>query len=197
MCRDKRCLTAGRQGTKEEAAGMNMPNRITILRILLVPFFIAFTLYSRWHAALVIFIIAAVSDGVDGYIARATKQKTELGKILDPIADKLLILSAFICLSVVRGVSPELKLPPYVPVIIISRDAIIILGALLVYLIKGSLDVRPTLTSKITTFFQMLTVISVLLKLAISPVLWNTAVVLTVFSGVEYIMIGNKVLNGK
>ncbi len=176
---------------------MNIANKITILRILLVPLFIAFTLYSRWEAALVIFVIAAVSDGIDGYIARAAKQKTELGKILDPIADKLLILSAFICLSVVKGVPPELKLPPYVPIVIISRDAIIVLGALVIYLIKGSLEIRPTLISKVTTFFQMLTVVSVLLKLALSPVLWNIAIVLTILSGIEYVMKGNKVLNGK
>ena len=182
---------------KGEKTSMNIANKITILRILLVPFFIAFTLYGKWEAALVIFIIAAVSDGIDGYIARAAKQKTELGKILDPIADKLLILSAFICLSVVKGVPPELKLPPYVPIIIISRDAIIILGAVIIYLIKGSLEIKPTLISKVTTFLQMLTVISVLLKLALSPVLWNIAVVLTVLSGAEYIIRGNRALNGK
>ncbi len=176
---------------------MNIPNKITILRILLIPFFIAFTLYGKWEAALVIFVIAAISDGIDGYIARAAKQKTELGKILDPIADKLLILSAFICLSVVRGVPPEIKIPPYVPIIIISRDSIIVLGALVIYLIRGKLEIRPTLTSKITTFFQMLTVISVLLKLALSPLLWNIAVALTVASGMEYLIKGNKALNGK
>jgi len=176
---------------------MNTANKITILRILLIPFFIAFILYAKWEAALVVFIIAAISDGIDGYVARAAKQQTELGKILDPIADKLLILSAFICLSVVKGVPPESKLPPYVPIIIISRDAIILLGALVIYMVKGSLEIKPTLISKITTFFQMLTIVSVLLKLAFSPVLWNIAVVLTVVSGAQYVRIGNRALNGK
>ncbi|MGB2705345.1 MAG: CDP-alcohol phosphatidyltransferase family protein [Candidatus Omnitrophota bacterium] len=176
---------------------MNIANKITIVRILLIPFFIAFPLYGNWEAALVIFIIAAVSDGIDGYIARTTKQRTELGKILDPIADKFLILSAFICLSVVKGVPPELKLPPYVPIAIISRDAIIILGALLIFLIKGNLEIKPTPAGKITTFFQMLTVIAVLAKFAFSPILWNVTVALTILSGAQYVVKGNRILNEK
>lgn len=176
---------------------MNLANKITIFRILLTPFFIAFILYSKWEMALLVFIIAAVSDAIDGYIARTTKRRTELGRILDPIADKLLILSAFICLSTATSLPPSVKPPPYVPIIIISRDAIIILGVLLVYFMKGTLDIKPTLISKITTFFQMITVASILLRLPASSFLWNIAVGFTLFSGIDYLIKGSRLFNGK
>lgn len=174
---------------------MNLANKITIFRILLIPFFIAFILYSKWEIALFIFIIAAMSDAVDGYLARTLKQRTELGKILDPIADKLLILSAFISFCVVKDISTALKPPYYVPIVIISRDAIIVLGVFLIYLVKGKIEVKPTLIGKITTFLQMVTVISILLKLAPAGFLWNIAVGFTVYSGVDYIIRGSRLLN--
>lgn len=176
---------------------MNMANKITIFRILLTPFFIALVLYSKWEFALVVFVIAAISDGVDGYIARHWSERTEIGKVLDPVADKLLILSAFIVLSVNRHLLLPLKFPLYVPVIIISRDGIIILGAILNNIIKGRLAIKPTVLSKITTFLQMVTVPSVLLRLSVSPILWNIAVLFTVISGVDYVIKGSVFLNEK
>ena len=173
---------------------MNLANKITILRVLLVPVFIAFILYSKWQIALFIFIIASISDILDGYTARVTRQITELGTILDPLADKLLILSAFICLSVVGGGT---KPPPYVPIIIISRDAILVLGVLLIYFTKGKLEVKPTYLGKATTLFQMITVVGILAKLAIAPILLNTAVILTILSGTSYVLAGMRALNEK
>ena len=79
--------------------GLNLANRITMARIICVPFFIASIVYARHEIALAIFVIAVISDGLDGFIARALKQQTMLGTILDPVADKLLIVSAYICLS--------------------------------------------------------------------------------------------------
>ena len=176
---------------------MNLANKITILRLLLIPFFIAFILYSKWELALLVFVSAAITDWIDGYIARSTKQRTELGRILDPVADKLLILSAFIGLAFSRELLPALKPPIYVPVIIISRDAIIVIGTLLIYIIKGKLEIRPTPVSKITTFFQMITVIAILVKFDFSYLLWNAAVLLTILSGIDYVIKGNRILNGK
>lgn len=176
---------------------MNLANKITIFRILIIPLFISFILYSRWNAALVVFCIAAISDGVDGYIARKYSQRTELGRILDPIADKLLILSAFISLSVNHELLLPLRLPAYVPIVIISRDAIIILGALVIYHIKGKLEVKPTMVSKATTFLQMASVAGILLKLPVSPYLWNIAVGFTVVTGVDYVIKGSKFFNEK
>ncbi|MFH1594477.1 MAG: CDP-alcohol phosphatidyltransferase family protein [Candidatus Omnitrophota bacterium] len=176
---------------------MNLANRITILRILLIPFFITAILYSRFEYALLIFIVAALSDGVDGYIARATKQRSRLGKILDPIADKLLILSAYICFTVSSGIPAHLKPPTYVPIIIISRDAIIILGALLIHFTKGELEIKPTIISKITTFFQMATVLSILFRYDFSSLLWNIAVGFTICSGIDYVIKGSRSLSDK
>ncbi|MCQ9206409.1 MAG: CDP-diacylglycerol--glycerol-3-phosphate 3-phosphatidyltransferase [Omnitrophica bacterium] len=176
---------------------MNIANKITILRILLIPLFISFILYSKWDLALLVFFVAAISDAVDGYVARALSQRTELGKILDPIADKLLILSAFICFSVTTNPPMHLKLPVYVPIIIISRDAIIVLGALVIFFVKKELEVKPTMIGKVTTFFQMATVIAILLKTPVSPVLWNIAVGLTIASGIDYIIKGSRVLGEK
>lgn len=176
---------------------INVANKITIVRLLLVPFFISFVLYSKWEMALAIFVLAAISDGLDGFIARRFKQRTELGTVLDPIADKILILSAFISLSVVKTFPGFVKLPLYVPIVIISRDAIIVLGTVLAHFIKGKIEISPTRLGKVTTFFQMITVISILMKLHISPLLWNIAVAFTIISGTDYIIKGARVFNEK
>ena len=85
----------------------------------------------------------------------------------------------------------------YVPIVIISRDAIIVLGAVLIQFIKGKIEIRPTAIGKVTTFFQMITVISILMKLSVSPLLWNIAVAFTIFSGTDYIIKGARVFNEK
>ncbi|MFA5146397.1 MAG: CDP-alcohol phosphatidyltransferase family protein [Candidatus Omnitrophota bacterium] len=178
----------------EKKQGINLANKISIARIILIPFFIAAVAYSRMDIALLFFAIAMISDGVDGFIARALHQKTELGTILDPVADKLLLTSAFICLSIVKTIPPEIRLPPYVPIIVISRDVIIILGSVMVYMLKGDLKVGPSAVGKVTTFFQMMTVVSVLLRFEYSIFVWNVAIALTVISGIDYIVKGSRLL---
>lgn len=174
---------------------MNLANRITIARIILIPFFITSVVYSRMDLALAFFVLAIMSDGVDGFIARTLKQKTALGTILDPLADKLLLVSAYICLAVVNTIPSHLKLPPYVPIIVISRDAIIVMGSVMVYMIKGDLKVSPSIVGKITTFFQMITIVSILVKFNYSYVIWNIAALLTVISGIDYVMKGSRTLS--
>lgn len=182
---------------------MNLANKISVLRILLVPIFVACIVYYEPEReflrvfALGIFILAVLTDALDGYIARTRKQKTELGTILDPIADKLLLVSAFICLSVAYKLPLGLRLPPWVPIIIISRDAIIILGALIIQFTTGHLEVVPSVLGKMATFFQMSTVISVLLRWPFSHLVWTSAVIFTVLSGVGYIRRGSRLLNSK
>ncbi len=176
---------------------MNWANRLTISRIILVPVFIAAILYQRLTVALVIFMVAAVTDGLDGYIARSRKEKTRFGAIMDPVADKMLIGSAFICFSIVGTLPAYLRMPIYVPIIIISRDVIILLGVMSIYLLAGKIDIKPTIIGKITTFFQMFTIIAVLLRFIHSNWIWNAAVVLTVISGLDYIRIGSAKINGK
>jgi cardiolipin synthase (CMP-forming) len=176
---------------------MNWANRLTVLRIILVPVFVSCVLYHRLGLALAVFMAAAVTDALDGYLARSRNEKTKLGAIMDPLADKLLIMSAFVSLSLVSGLSDNLRMPVYVPVVVISRDVIILLGAVMIYLHNGKIDIKPTAISKVTTFFQIVTVISVLVKFAHSVWVWNVAVVFTIISGIDYIRIGSSQINGK
>ncbi len=171
---------------------MNLANKISIGRIILIPFFITAIVYSRMDIALLLFTVAVLSDGIDGFIARTMNQKTTLGTIIDPLADKLLLTSAFICLSVVGNIPPQVKLPPYVPIIVISRDAIIVMGSIMVHVVTGDLKVAPSALGKVTTFFQMITIVSVLAHYDYSFIIWNLTVLLTVASGIDYIVKGSR-----
>jgi len=174
---------------------MNLANKISIARIILIPFFIASIVYSRMEIALILFSLAVISDGVDGFIARALRQKTELGKMLDPIADKLLLVSAYICLAMAGNIPAHLKMPPYVPIMVISRDAIIVLGSIIVHIITGDLKVSPSMLGKVTTFFQMITIVAILMRFSHPAVLWNTTVFLTAVSGMDYVIKGSRLLS--
>lgn len=174
---------------------MNLANRITITRIILTPLFIAAVVYGRMDIALILFAAAVISDGLDGFVARSMHQKTNIGTILDPVADKILLISAFICLSITKTVPEGLRLPPYVPIIVISRDAIIVLGSVLIHVVKGDVKISPSFWGKFTTFFQMMTVVSILLQFKYSSYVWNMATLLTVISGVDYMLKGSQTLN--
>lgn len=174
---------------------MNLANKISIARILLIPFFVAAVLYAKLNWAAAIFIVAVLSDALDGFVARVKGERTRLGALLDPIADKLLLISAVVCFSVVEGLPAYLKLPPYVPVIIISRDIFMGVGCLVIYVIKGNLQINPTRLGKMTTFFQMMTITALLFRFTYAPVLWNVAVVFTVISGMDYIKRASHLLN--
>ena len=173
---------------------MNLANKISIGRIILIPFFITAVVYSKMDLALLFFVAAIVSDGVDGFVARALKQKTQLGSILDPIADKMLLISAYVCFSVVSSIPQHLRLPPYVPIIIISRDAIIILGSVIVYILKGDIKITPSIIGKVTTFFQMMTIVCILVRFDHSGLVWNIATALTILSGIDYVVKGSRML---
>lgn len=174
---------------------MNLANKITISRIILTPLFITAIVYSRTDIALVFFTLAIISDGLDGFIARTRNEKTVLGTILDPVADKILLISAFICLSLVKTLPESLRLPPYVPIIVISRDAIIVLGSVMIHVIKGNIKIEPSFWGKLTTFFQMMTIVSILVRFTYSEVVWDIATVLTIISGADYMLKGSRVLS--
>lgn len=174
---------------------MNLATNITIARIILTPCCVGLIIYGRAELALLIFLAAVVSDGLDGFIARALDQQTALGRILDPVADKLLLMSVYITLSFVQTVPPHLRMPPYVPIVVISRDIIIVTGSVIVYLIKGDLSVSPSIIGKATTFFQMMAVVSILVQFRFSSVIWNAAVILTVASGLDYVVKGSRLLS--
>jgi len=135
--------------------------------------------------ALGIFLLAAISDAADGYVARKSKQQSKAGLILDPLGDKLLLMSAFICLYANTAFS--VRFPLWVILVVISRDVIIILGAVVVYIVKQTINIIPTRWGKFSTLFQMLAVISILLQLKSAPLFWWLTVIFTVISGAVYI----------
>jgi CDP-diacylglycerol--glycerol-3-phosphate 3-phosphatidyltransferase len=150
--------------------GMTTANKITILRMVLIPFFVVEVLDyvetgTELHRflALVSFALASILDGVDGYVARRYNQRSELGTVLDPLADKLLLVSAIVLLSFDHpgrfGV-----IPLWLTGIIIGRDVLLGIGAVVVRSVAGKITVRPRLTGKLATVFQMLVVGWILLR---------------------------------
>ena len=184
------------------AMNVTFANKITIGRILAVPFFIATVLYYSPQkdylrfVALGIFLFAVISDGVDGYIARTQNQKTEAGAILDPLADKLLLISAFICLYKMSVLFDYVRFPIWLVVAVISRDVMLLLGAMIIQIIRGKLTIEPTLWGKATAFFEILCVFGILLQWPLSEAFWGPAFVLIIISGIDYIRKGIKILNG-
>jgi cardiolipin synthase len=173
---------------------MNVANSITIIRILLVPVFIISLVYNHLGLALIIFATAAFTDGLDGFIARAFNQKTVLGSYLDPTADKLLLLAAYLTLAVKNF------LPSWLAVIVVSRDVILVVCFLArSFMEKRTFVIRPTFVSKATTFFQLLTIFCVLLSLGENldylQFLYLGTAALTVMSGLDYISMGLKSLS--
>ena len=145
--------------------------------------------------ALLVFALAGISDGLDGFIARYFNQRTALGAWLDPMADKLLLVSAFVGLAIL-GV-----LPPWITVLAIARDVIITLGIVVLTLTEKKYEVRPSIVSKCTTTAQIIIVMLSLFdpqqtKLAAlhPPILWITAI-LTILSGLHYVHIGMGILH--
>jgi len=180
---------------------LTFANKVTIGRILVVPFFIATVLYysdERDYLRLIalgIFLFAIITDVIDGYIARTHHQKTKAGAILDPLADKLLLISAFICLTIKGEIFLSVKFPLWLVVSVISRDVILLLGAMIIHLVQGDITITPSKWGKATTFFQIICILTVLLQWKVSVVLWYMTAGLTVISGLGYIRNGIKTLN--
>jgi cardiolipin synthase len=169
---------------------MGLANWLTILRIVLVPVFVVCLVYHRMTLSVVTFGVAAVTDLMDGYIARTRGAQTRLGAFLDPLADKLLLVAAFVTLTYRF---PKI-LPFWLTTTVLSRDAILILVAGLVMLTGGRLHPQPTLLGKLSTVFQMLMVSTALLIVAgtpgahrARPALIAATAALTVASGIQYL----------
>jgi cardiolipin synthase len=166
------------------------PNLLTLLRLIFVPFAVIAVLGSHYGWALAIFIIAGVSDGLDGLLARLMEQQTTLGQYLDPIADKLLLSTMFLVLSSTH------KIPWWVTVLVFSRDIIILIVCTLLY-VTGSMKVfKPSLIGKANTLAQIITVPMVLLHQISSAQVFaigrrqglNATIALTILSGVHYLV---------
>lgn len=140
---------------------LTVPNQLTILRMTLAPFLVVLVLQREFTWALVLFVVAGVTDMLDGFIARRGHQKTTLGTIMDPIADKILLISSFIVLTWSAGLS--VRIPAWLTVLALSRDVLILLTAALINLTSGWRIFEPSLLGKLSTGLQLVMVGVVLL----------------------------------
>jgi len=169
---------------------MNLSNSLTLFRLVLVPAFLISVIYGRLSLALFLFLLAGLTDVLDGFTARHFRQQTILGSYLDPLADKLLMAVSYISLAVV-GI-----LPPWLAVVVITKDLFVSLGVAILYFSAQPVAAVPTLWGKQTTFLQIVTVALALLQSlrgsdieSVGLLFWITAVVTTV-SGGHYILRG-------
>jgi cardiolipin synthase len=180
---------------------LTIANKLTICRILIIPFFLmALFYYSpdrdyfRW-IALGIFLFAGILDLLDGYIARKFYQETKLGALLDPLADKILLVSAYICLYKLGALFDIVRFPLWFVVGVIIREIILLLGIAVIRFVKGGITIHPTLLGKLTTFCQMLAVLGILVQWHFSDLFWYLVLTLIIVSGFDYMYKGIKQLN--
>jgi len=172
---------------------LNLPNFLTLIRILTIPFFLVYLAYHRYGEALIVFIIGGVTDFLDGLAARLMNQQTALGAYLDPVADKLLVFSSFVMLGLIDGI------PMWFAVVVVSRDVVILLGYSVMYLlVEERFPAKPSFIGKCSTFLQLFTLGVALLSLYdsrfIDPRLNMSLIALTtaatVVSGFQYVYRG-------
>jgi len=176
---------------------MNLPNLLSLLRMGLVPLFVIALTRGDMGEALVIFLVAGVTDALDGFIARFWAQQTLLGTYLDPAADKLLMTAAYVALAI-EGLTPVFTIPLWVTVLVIARDVLIVVIAAAFYAAYEVKTFPPTMISKLTTAVQVIAIGLVLLAnllpeqgLAADAAEWSVYLVafLTVASGVHYVYV--------
>lgn len=165
----------------------DIPNAISILRIVLVLPFIVLMLKREFGWALVLFFVAGISDGIDGYLAKRNNWVSRLGSILDPLADKLLLVSSFVTLGWL-GV-----IPMWLVAAVLLRDLVIISGAVAYHMVVGQYEMEPTIISKLNTFFQIMLVLSTVFSKGLYPlptialhILVYVVLVTTILSGGDY-----------
>ncbi|MBK7599543.1 MAG: CDP-alcohol phosphatidyltransferase family protein [Acidobacteria bacterium] len=179
---------------------LTFANLLTVLRLILIPVFIMTLYYQRFIWALVVFFSAAITDGLDGLVARSFNQRTQLGEILDPMADKLLLVTAFITLSLPRFTFTD-PVPFWLTATAISRDVFIVLGALVINMTTGFSNFRPSLPGKINTFVQIFMIVFFLTANAFHfvseflPIAYYVTFGMAVFSGFHYIFHANRLMS--
>src|SRR5258706_9735076 len=146
---------------------VTLPNLLTIVRMALIPVFVSLLFYQKFLLALGVFVFAGVTDGLDGLLARRFHQQSPLGRILDPIADKMMLVTSFVVLSM-RGVYPtplpkHLPIPFWVTITVISRDVFILVGAAAINIVSGFRAFRPSFLGKLSTVIQIMAVAVVIL----------------------------------
>jgi len=177
---------------------MNLPNFLSLLRIILVPVIVIFLIQGSYAKALIVFVVAGLTDALDGALARLLNKQTKLGSFLDPLADKILLSTSFIALAIFS------LIPSWLAVIVISRDFIILLGIVILSMMSVTYEIKPIFVSKVTTTLQIATVFfALLLKTVTYDIIsYNWIIVLswltaafTIISGLIYIIKGIKFIN--
>jgi CDP-diacylglycerol--glycerol-3-phosphate 3-phosphatidyltransferase len=192
---------------------MSWPNRITLTRILLiVPFIVAMLRvndpqYHGWarYTALGLFVAMALSDVLDGYLARRNHDITSLGKFLDPLADKLLIICACLLLTWQKTAVPGVKLPDIVVVFILGKDIYITLGFVVIYMVTGNMHIMPAMIGKLSTTLQLAMVFAILIFPDVADAwpgfiyfvkfLWWSVIVVAMLAVIIYTRNGTRYLN--
>jgi len=174
--------------------------------MVLIPVFVSLLFYQRFILALSVFVLAGVTDGLDGLLARRFDQRSQLGTILDPIADKLMLVTSFVVLSM-RSVFPQplpshLPVPFWVTVAVISRDVFIVVGAAAINMVTGFRGFRPSLLGKINTTVQIVAIAAIIFAASVPfgtgyylPTIYTTVFALAVLSGAHYVFFVSKLLN--
>jgi len=178
---------------KKATTMLNLPNYLTLIRIAAIPFFLVLLFSRLYNYALLIFLIGGITDALDGPVARFTNQRTRLGAYLDPLADKLLIISSLVVLTFIDTV------PAWLTILVLSRDVIVTLGYGAIYfVVEERMEIQPSTLGKINTFLLLLTITIVLVSLydpnmIPSPVpsyLFLLSAVTTIISGLQYVYRG-------
>jgi len=172
----------------------------------LIPVFVSLLFYQKFLLALAVFLVAGITDGLDGLLARRFHQQSPLGRILDPIADKMMLVTSFVVLSM-RGVYPtpipkHLPIPFWVTITVLSRDVFILVGAAAINMVSGFRAFRPSLPGKVSTVVQILAVAVVILAAQTRvgtgyylPTVYLSVVTLTLISGIHYVFFVSGLLN--
>ncbi|HEU4595622.1 MAG TPA: CDP-alcohol phosphatidyltransferase family protein [Pyrinomonadaceae bacterium] len=189
---------------------VTLPNALTVVRMVLIPVFVSALYYQRFGWALLIFVLAGVTDGLDGLFARKFNQGSQLGQILDPIADKLLLVTSFVTLSLPSVMEPSalvqphprhLPVPFWVTAAVISRDIFIVVGAAAINIVTGFRGFRPSRLGKINTFVQITSIVLVLVAASFPPLrgylptVYTTVFSFAVVSGAHYVFWAARLLN--
>jgi cardiolipin synthase len=185
---------------------LTVPNLLTVFRMVLIPVFVTMLFYQRFIVALGVFVCAGLTDGLDGLLARRFDQRSQLGTVLDPIADKLMMVTAFIVLSM-RGIFPQpvpshLPVPFWVTITVISRDVFIIVGAAAINIMTGFRGFRPSWLGKVNTTVQIVAIAAIMFAASVPyytgyylPTVYATVFTFAVLSGLHYVFFASKLLN--
>jgi cardiolipin synthase len=188
---------------------VTLPNALTVVRMVLIPVFVGALYYQRFGWALAIFVVAGATDGLDGLFARRFNQYSPLGQILDPIADKLLLVTSFITLSLPSIMEPSalvqphprhLPVPFWVTAAVISRDIFIVVGAAAINVVTGFRRFRPSWLGKANTAVQIIGIVLVLVAASYPPLrgylptVYTTVFTFALISGLHYIFWANRLI---